>query len=88
MRGTDDLFELQSGQQWTDYTNHHALASTYCQASNEVGAWIAEHGGFAAVLNLLTKRAWGTPFYSLYGRKHELLAAPAPVPRAARDSSS
>lgn len=89
MRGTDDLFELQNGQQWTDYTNHKQLASTYCQASNEVGAWIAEHGGFAAVLNLLARRERGASFYSLYGRKHELLAAPAaPSPARSTDQDS
>jgi hypothetical protein len=86
VRGIDDLFELRTGEQWTDYTNQGAKqkARTYCQASREVGAWMSEHGGFAAVLQLLTKRAWGVSFDSLYGRKHQLIIAPdaQSVPRS------
>jgi hypothetical protein len=93
MRGIDDLFELQSGSQWTDYTNKYKQKSrlTYCQARNEVAGWIAEHGGFASVLDLLAKRARGRSFFSLYGRDHELPAAsptPAPVPAPTGDSSN
>lgn len=77
-RGIADLFELDSPAKWTEYTNRESAAKTYCQAHNEVGAWIAEHGGFPAILQLLARRSSGTPFYSLYGRQHELLA-PTPA---------
>jgi hypothetical protein len=95
MRGIDNLFVLV-GSQWIDYTNKYKQKKfqTYCQARNEVAAWIAEHGGFAAVLDLLAKRSRGKPFNALYGRLHELLPAPvapsptpAPVP-APEDNSS
>jgi hypothetical protein len=85
VRGIDDLFELETGAQWLDYTNrgNPTKARTYCQASREVGAWIEEHGGFAAVLHLLNRRAAGAAFYSLYGRRQQLITAPA-VQSAAR----
>lgn len=88
VRGIDDLFELQTGVQWVDYTNQGAKqkARTYCQASREVGAWMTEHGGFAAVLQLLTKRAWGVSFDSLYGRKEQLIIPPDTKP-ATRSTS-
>lgn len=87
VRGIDDLFELQSGAQWTDYTNQGEpqKSRTYCQASREVGAWITEHGGFAAVLHLLNRRAAGAAFYSLYGRRQQLITAPA-LQSAARNT--
>jgi hypothetical protein len=80
MKGVDDLSELERGPAWLAYTNEHRDKSrmTYCQARNEVADWIAEHGGFAAVLDLLAKRAKGTPFSSLYGRERARLAAAAP----------
>jgi hypothetical protein len=70
MKGIDNLFDLHRGAAWLDYTNEHRDKSrrTYCQARNEVGGWIAEHGGFGAVLELLAKRAKGKLFWSLYGR--------------------
>jgi hypothetical protein len=84
MRGIADLFELDRGAQWIDYTNDFKDKKflTYCQARNEVAAWIDEHGGFAAVLDLLARRALGRPFFVLYGRQRELLAAPAASPAA------
>jgi hypothetical protein len=93
MRGIDDLSALQNPARWREYTNESGrnLVLSYCQASNEVGAWIVEHGGFAAVLDLLAKRSKGRSFSSLYGRLHELPpapVAPAPAPAAAGDSSN
>jgi hypothetical protein len=81
MKGVDDLFELGRGSAWLAYTNQHRDKSrmTYCQARNEVADWMTKHGGFAAVLDLLAKRAQGTPFSSLYGREHEGSAAPEPA---------
>jgi hypothetical protein len=95
IRGTDNLFELQTTRQWIDYTfkNRQKSRPTYCQARNEVNAWVAEHGGFAAVLELLAKRSKGKSFASLYGSQPELLArtsvpAPAPIPAPPDDSSN
>jgi hypothetical protein len=69
MSGGASLADLETGPKWAAQTNRdgQTLVLTYCQASNEVGAWIAEHGGFGAVLELLKKRAAGRSFASLYG---------------------
>ena len=69
MRGIDRLADLETGKQWTDYTNrdNKTLINTYCQASGEVGDWIDAHGGFKAIVELLGKRSTGTSFESLYG---------------------
>ena len=77
VRGIDNLFDLDSSAQWTAYTFQHRDKArlTYCQARNEAGAWITEHGGFSAVLDLLAGRSKGRSFYSLYGRQQELLSA-------------
>jgi hypothetical protein len=91
MRGIDDLSKLASPARWHEYTNQsdRNLVLSYCQARNEVGAWIAEHGGFAAVLELLVKRSKGRSFASLYGRQPELLPDPAaPSPKPAASSAS
>lgn len=90
MKGIDDLFELDRGPAWLAYTNQHRDKSrmTYCQARNEVGDWIAEHGGFAAVLDLLAQRAKGTPFASLYGRERERVVAAASSPTVKDDDDT
>jgi hypothetical protein len=90
MKGIDDLFELDRGSAWLAYTNQHRDKSrmTYCQARNEVGDWIAEHGGFAAVLDLLAQRAKGTPFASLYGRERERVVAAASSPTVKDDDDT
>jgi hypothetical protein len=94
MRAIDDLSKLQSPARWHEYTNLSSrnLVLSYCQARNEVGAWIAEHGGFSAVLQLLQKRSRGrSSFASLYGRQPELLpepSLPAPSPSPAPSSGS
>jgi hypothetical protein len=82
MRGIDDLSRLQSPARWNEYTNQSGrnLVLSYCQASNEVGAWIAAHGGFGAVLELLARRARGQSFASLYGELHAAPVAPSPAP--------
>jgi hypothetical protein len=53
-----------------------------------VGDWIAEHGGFAAVLDLLAQRAKGTPFASLYGRERERPALPSSSSTALDDDDT
>ncbi|MES2069661.1 MAG: hypothetical protein V4488_04885 [Pseudomonadota bacterium] len=69
MKSVDTLTELDSAEKWSVHTNRDGktLVNTYCQASEEVGAWIAARGGFKAIVDLLGKRAWGSSFNSLYG---------------------
>jgi hypothetical protein len=69
VRGVERLADLDTGAKWISHTNRDAqtLLKTYCQASAEVGAWIERHGGFTAVIELLTKRARLASFESLYG---------------------
>jgi len=43
------------------------LVDTYCQASEEIAAWVAQHGGFKAIVELLANRARLRTFESLYG---------------------
>lgn len=69
MHAVDKLSELDSPRDWMNFTNqsNKALVTAYCQARNEVERWTQAHGGFAAVLALLDKRAHGESFESLYG---------------------
>jgi hypothetical protein len=69
MKGVDKLSELASPAAWMRYTDQGStvLVATYCQARNEVDRWIQSHGGFAAVVTLLEKRARGAAFDALYG---------------------
>jgi hypothetical protein len=68
-KGVDKLSELASPAAWMRYTDQGStvLVATYCQARNEVDRWIQLHGGFAAVVTLLEKRARGAAFETLYG---------------------
>ncbi len=70
MQGVDDVTKIIENRDWSTYTNksNTALVNTYCQARNEVAAWIDNHGGFPAVLALLQQRANGTEFWRLYHR--------------------
>jgi hypothetical protein len=81
LRGIDNLFELQRGSQWVEYTFKHRDKArlTYCQARNEVAEWIAERGGFGVVLDLLAGRSKGRSFTSLYGRQQAQLLGPRPA---------
>jgi hypothetical protein len=92
MRGIDDLSTLASPSRWNEHTNQSGrnLVRSYCQASNEVGAWIAEHGGFAAVLDLLAARSKGRSFDALYGalRESSAPAVPPPAPGQMTNSSN
>lgn len=79
MRVVDDLAKLDSPARWHEVTNEsdRKLQLSYCQARNEVAAWVGAHGGFDAVLQLLLKRARGKSFESLYGQLRESAPAPA-----------
>lgn len=68
--GIDQLSKLADSRDWLTYTDQGSkvLVATYCQARNEVARWIQAHDGFAAVLDLLAKRAQGASFQTLYGR--------------------
>ena len=86
MRGVDDLTTLDSGARWVDATNESGrkLVLSYCQARNEVAAWIASRGGFDAVLQLLRKRAGGISFERLYGPLRDAApASPGSLPQPA-----
>jgi hypothetical protein len=67
-KGIDDLYALREASAWRDYTNggDAVLVGTYCQARNEVAAWIDAHGGFKAVVSLLKRMSAGRSFDDLY----------------------
>lgn len=82
-QGIEDLNRLADTQEWHDYTrpNGGKGDATYCQATLEVQAWAGQHGGFAAVFDLLAKLPKKN-FNSLYGAlvtQHAPVANPANV---------
>ena len=68
-KGIDDLTRLDVQINWNNYTGvgGSVAQATYCQASAEVGAWVAKKGGNAAIVQLLQNLGQGQGFYSLYG---------------------
>ncbi|KRC02290.1 hypothetical protein [Duganella sp. Root198D2] len=76
-QGIDDLNKLAATHDWHQYTRPGGgkLNATYCQANLEVQAWAAQHGGFAAIVDLLAKLP-KKEFSSLYGG---LVTQQAPV---------
>lgn len=66
-RAIDDLRRLDTNYAWNGFTNMAGkLEATYCQARDEVGAWIAKRGR-AAVLEVVDGVAAGGSFDALYG---------------------
>lgn len=66
-RAIDDLRRLDTDYAWNGFTNMAGkLEATYCQARDELGAWIAKRGR-AAVLEVVDGVTAGRPFDALYG---------------------
>jgi len=66
-RGVDDLWRLSDGPAWREYTDYrNALVPTYCQAKEDVAAWVQRHGRDKLIELLKAVRA-GASFEAEYG---------------------
>jgi len=65
----DDLRKLDESPAWTSYTNQQGkLDPTYCQARDEVAAWVGQRGRTRrALVELLDAVYAGASFDELYG---------------------